>query len=59
MNYIKTTIESSLAILKIERESYLNALNKEVINELSSELQILENNQFWYSEILGGRSNIT
>lgn len=45
MKHIKTTIESSLAIVKIERELYLNALNKEVINDLSLELQVLENDQ--------------
>jgi enoyl-CoA hydratase len=45
MKHIKTTIESSLAIVKIERELYLNALNKDVIEELSVDLQILEKNQ--------------
>ena len=44
MKYINTLIESSVAIVKIEREPYLNALNKDVIEELSSELQVLEKN---------------
>ena len=54
MKYIKTNIESSVAIIKIERESYLNALNQEVINKLSSELQILETNQKIRAVIITG-----
>ncbi len=54
MKYINTIIESSLAIVKIKRESYLNALNKDVIEELSSELQVLENNQNIRAVIITG-----
>lgn len=42
MKYIKTIIESSVAILKIDREAQLNALNIELISQLSEELGRLE-----------------
>ena len=42
MRYIKTLMESSIAIVKIEREAQLNALNKEVIKQLATELETLE-----------------
>ena len=42
MNYIQTIIESSIAIIKICRESQLNALNKNVIEQLSKELDKLK-----------------
>ncbi len=42
MKYIKTLIEQQIAILTIDRESHLNALNIEVIQQLSKELEKLE-----------------
>ena len=42
MKYIKIIIESSIAILKIDREAQLNALNIELISQLSDELGRLE-----------------
>ena len=42
MNYIQTTIDSSVAVIKICRESQLNALNKNVIEQLSKELDKLK-----------------
>ena len=45
MKHINTQIESSIAIIKIDREAQLNALNSEVIKQLSCELEILERNK--------------
>jgi len=42
MKYIKTLVEPPIAILKIDRETHLNALNIDVIQQLSAELDILE-----------------
>ena len=42
MNYIETIIDSSIAVIKICREPQLNALNKNVIKQLSKELDNLK-----------------
>ena len=42
MKYIKTLIEPPIAIIKINRESHLNALNLELIEQLSNKLNALE-----------------
>ncbi len=42
MKYIKTRIEPPIAIIKINRESHLNALNLELIEQLSNKLNALE-----------------
>ena len=42
MNYIETTIDSYIAVIKICREPQLNALNKHVIEQLSKELDNLK-----------------
>ena len=42
MNYIETIIDSSIAVIKICREQQLNALNKNVIKQLSKELDNLK-----------------
>ena len=45
MKNINTEINSSIAVVKIERKAHLNALNKNVIEQLSNELEVLESNK--------------
>jgi len=45
MKNINTELDSSIAVVKIERQAHLNALNKNVIKQLSKELEALESNK--------------
>ena len=44
MKHINTELDSSIAVVKIERQAHLNALNKNVIKQLSNELELLQSN---------------
>ena len=57
MKYIKTLIEPPIATIKIDRESHLNALNLELIKQLSNELSIIESLENIRAVIIMGVGN--
>ena len=57
MKYIKTLIEPPIAIIKIDRESHLNALNTDLIQQLSVELDIIESTESVRVVIIIGAGN--
>ena len=57
MKYIKTLIEPPIAIIKIDRESHLNALNLELIEQLSNEINTLESLEKIRAVIIMGVGN--
>ena len=57
MKYIKTLIEPPIATIKIDRESHLNALNLELIKQLSNELNTIESLENIRAVIITGVGN--
>ncbi len=57
MKYIKTLIEPPIATIKIDRESHLNALNLELIKQLSNELNTIESLENIRAVIITGAGN--